>query len=529
MGFKEFAATGNRACVGLALAAGALCGCRSAPVQRGIAILIESPPDSLDNRLALTTAGQRIAQLISPGLVTFDDQSQPVPDLAESYRELDGQTIEFTLRDHLTFHDGAPLTSADVKSTFDGVGDATLGSPKAEKFDAIASVEAVDLRTVRFHLKRPYSPILAELSLSIVPSERARGEKARLQDRHPIGAGPFQFAAQPNDEQLELLPFDGYYGGKPRISRLTVRTVRDQTTRVLELMKGRADLVIGAVSPAVFPMLESNPSLGVVALPGSAYAYLGLNVHQGPLADVRVRRAICSALDVRPIIDTKFHGLAQPATGMLPKAHWAYSPTAGCHRDLKLAAQLLDEAGYWSAAPGSAVPPAQSAKPRLRISMKTSTDRFRKSIALIFKEQLAEAGIDVEIRSLEFGTFYNDVRKGNFELFSLMWSSVIEPDLLRWAFSARNIPDAANHFGGLNRTGYSNPAIEPLLDQATRGSPEQRRAIYARVLEILDADLPYIPLWHESSPAVVSSRLQDFVPSAHGFFSPLAKAREAAE
>jgi peptide/nickel transport system substrate-binding protein len=159
--------------------------------------------------------------------------------------------------------------------------------------------------------------------------------------------------------------------------------------------------------------------------------------------------------------------------------------------------------------------------------LKTSTDRFRKSIALIFQQQLAEAGIDVELRTLEFGTFFNDVRKGNFELFSLVWSSVIEPDLMRWAFSVRNIPGPENNFGGFNRTAYFNPRLEPLLDQATRVPTEDRKAIYAQALALLDGDLPYVPLWHESTPAVVSSRLQDFVPSAHGFWRPLAQAREA--
>jgi peptide/nickel transport system substrate-binding protein len=509
--------------IGLALAGAVLCGCRSDPPRSGIAVLIESPPDSLDERLALTTAGQRIAQLITPGLITFDDQGQPIPDLAASYRPLDAQTIEFTLRSGLTFHDGAPLTSADVKATFEGISDPLLASPKVEKFEAIASIEAVDPLTARVHLKRAYSPILAELSgLGIVPTSRARGPAARLQDRAPIGAGPFRIVGQPDEELIELLPFDGYYGGKPRISKLTLRTVRDQTTRVLELLKGRADLVLGSLSPAVFPSLQSNPALRVLARPGSAYAYLGLNVRQGPLADVRVRRAICHAIDVRPIIEAKFHGLAEPATGMLPKDHWAYAPTPGCQRDLQLAAKLLDEAGYQSA--GAAV---DLRKPRLHLSLKTSTDRFRKSIALIFQQQLAEAGIEVELRTLESGTFFNDVRKGNFELFSLVWSSVIEPDLMRWAFSIRNVPGPENNFGGLNRTGYGNPRLEPMLEEAARVPRQERKRIYAQALAILDADLPYIPLWHESSPAVVSSRLQDFEPSAHGFFRPLGRAREA--
>jgi peptide/nickel transport system substrate-binding protein len=119
------------------------------------------------------------------------------------------------------------------------------------------------------------------------------------------------------------------------------------------------------------------------------------------------------------------------------------------------------------------------------------------------------------------------VRKGNFELASLFWSSVIEPDLLRWVFASANIPSPENSFGGQNRTGYHNVRLDALLDRATVVEPEARKAPYAEALAQIDADLPYIPLWHESSLAIVSSHLADFEPSPQGFLQPLAKAREA--
>lgn len=493
-----------------------LCGCRPEPSRSGIVVLVESLPDSLDARLALTTVGQRIAQLISPGLITFDEESRPVGDLAREYRLVDSRTLEFTLREHLTFHDGSPLTSEDVKATFDGLIQRTVPSPRADKLEAIERIEALGPLGIRIHLKRPYAPMLSELSLGIVPSARALGPDAFKQDREPIGAGPFRFAAQPDEEHLLLLPFEGYYGGKPRIGQLLIRTVGDQTTRVLELLKGRADLTVGAVSPSLFPALAGEKRLRIRSRPGSAYAYLGLNVRSGPLADPRVRRAICHAIDVGPIIETKLHGYAEPATGMLPRSNWAYAKTPGCQWEPSRAIQLLQEAGYGS-----------SGKPRLHLTLKTSTDRFRKSIALVFQEQLALVGIDLEIRSLELGTFFNDVRKGNFELFALVWSSILEPDLLRWVFSSSNIPGPENAFGGLNRMGYRNERLDALLDRATRAARDERKALYAEALALIDADMPCIPLWHESQPAVLSARLEEFEPSAHGYLQPLAKSREA--
>jgi len=472
--------------------------------------------------------------LISPGLVTVDEAGQPMPDLARDYQLLDAQTLEFNLRQGLTFHDGTPLTSEDVKATFDGMISRAMPSPRSDKLEAVERIEVLGPLTLRIHLKRPYAPILAELSLGILPRARAVPPAALEQDRAPIGAGPFRFAGQPDEEHLMLLPFDGYYGGKPRISRLLIRTVRDQTTRVLELLKGRADLVVGAVSPSVFPSLEKNPRLQIRSRPGTAYAYLALNSRSGPLADVRIRRAICHAIDIQPIVEAKFHGFAEPATGMLPRSHWAYASTPGCRKDLALSTRLLEEAGYSSVptypeesgrdAPTSI---ADGRKPRLHLTLKVSTDRFRRSVALIFQDQLAQVGIQLEIRAFELGTFFNDVRKGNFELASLVWSSVIEPDLLRWAFASANIPSPENSFGGQNRTGYHNVRLDALLDRATMLEPEARKAVYAEALALIDADLPYIPLWHESSLAIVSSHLADFEPSPQGFLQPLAKAREA--
>lgn len=507
----------RRAALTLALAV-MLAGCRAERPAEGITVLLESPPDTLDDRFSLAANGQRVAQLLAPGLVTFNDASEPTPALAESFRELSPTLVEFILRPGLTFHDGTLLTAEDVKATYDAVLSGALKSPRAERYEPIARVEVVDARTVRFHLKRPFSPLLAELSLSIVPAERAGPEGVAEQAAHPVGAGPFRFESQPDEEHLTLVPFAGYFGGAPAIPRLHFRVVRDETTRVLELLKGRADVVFNAVSPAVLPLLRREPSLRVLSRPGTGYAYLGFNLRAGPLADARVRRALCHLIDVAPLVEHKFHGLAVPATGMLPRIHWAWAPSAGCPFNPAEAARLLDAAGYPD-------PDGSGGAPRLRLSLKTSTDRFRKSVALVLQEQLARGGVEVELRSLEFGTFFGDVRKGNFELFTLKWASVIEPDLLRGAFHSMYVPTAENHWGGLNRGALRDAALDEVLDRASRVPRAERLPLYAEASERLDTLLPYAPLWHESSVAVVSRRIEGFEPSAHGLFTPLARAR----
>ncbi len=180
------------------LAAVFSCACRSAARPPGITLLIESPPDSLDGQVALSANGERLAQLIAPGLLTFDDDGRPVPDLAAAFHWVDAQTLDVTLRPGLTFHDGSALTAEDAAASYESIRSGAVPSPKAAKLAALQSVEAAGPLLVRFHLRRPYAPLVSQLSLPVLPRGRS--------GHPPVGAGPFRFLAQPDDEHIELAP-----------------------------------------------------------------------------------------------------------------------------------------------------------------------------------------------------------------------------------------------------------------------------------------------------------------------------------
>ena len=508
-----------RTLLALGLAAAAIA-CRSPAREPGTAVvLLEGAPESLDRRFTLSANGQRVASLIAPGLVRIDASGQPVPDLAASIERLSPKRYRFTLRPGLTFHDGAPLTSRDVVYTFESLRDPDVGSPLGPRFDPIARVVAVDELTVEIEFHHAYAPALVDLNMGIVPARLADPAERPAFAERPIGAGPFRFVARPDEEHIVLAPNASYYGGRPAIERLEFTVVRDETTRLLALLHGDADLLQGAISPVLLPRLDRAEHLEVQTRPGVGYAYLGFNLRHPILADVRVRRAFAHAIDRDTIARYKFRGAAAPATGLLPAHHWAFAESDGYEHDPDRARALLDEAGYPD-------PDGDGPAKRFEITYKTSTDRFRKAVALVIAAQLEAVGIGVDLRAYEWGTFYGDVKRGRFEVITLKWLPVIDPHLMHWVFHSDSIPSEANDWVGGNRGAYRNPAVDRLLDEAAgESSVARRRALYGEVQIALARDLPYVPLWHEDTVAVVSTRLASFELSPFGFLYPLADAR----
>jgi peptide/nickel transport system substrate-binding protein len=506
---------------GALLAALFLVGCPRAELPADtVVLLVESPPETLDRRLALSSIAENVSgNLLEPGLMRVDDDGQPVPDLAEKVEQLDATTYRFTLRPGLRFHDGAPLRAADVVATFESLRDPRLASPLAVKYRGFTLTADGD-RVVRATLDQPYAPFLVDMGMGIVP---ARAQAAPGQDgfgRHPVGAGPFRFVSWLDDERLLLEANPDYYAGRPAIGHLLVKTVRDETTRVLELRSGKADIAINAISPPLLHELEGEPGLSILSAPGADTAYLMFQLDDPALRDVRVRRAVADAIDREALVRYKFFGHARLADSLLPPTNWAHS--AGLrpvHHDPAAARALLDEAGL----------PTRGDGPRLSLTYKTSTDRFRKSLALAIGQQLAEAGLDVRVQTLEFGTFFSDIRKGNFQLASLKWVPIVEPDLLYWIFDSASIPTPDNDYNGADRGRYRNPALDALLTAArAEASLAARARDYAKAQEILADELPYIVLWHEDSVAVVRSDLAGFHLSPFGYFGGLAQAHRTA-
>lgn len=501
-----------------------LCSCRGRVEEPGsVVVIIESSPNNLDLRVGADAQSERVGGLIFDALVKKDEHYELQPWLAESWEQSDPLTWVFHLRDGVRFHDGRPLEAEDVAYTIRSLIDGSLVTAKGGGFGAVDKVEAKDRLTVVVHMKRADAGLLFNVSDGLFGVvARGSGKDFGL---HPVGSGPFRFVSAVQDKEVIVVRNDDYWASKiepmqavpegtRRVERVLFEVVPDAITTALELKKGSADLASNVVTLDMVHALESAPNLKVESGAGSPVVYVTFNVTDPLLKDKRVRQAIACAMDRQAIVDAIWRGQARLADTLLPAGHWAAAGDAELAQyphDVARAQRLLEEAGFAVGKDGV----------RLRLTMKTSTDETTRLMVTVLQQQLRAAGIRLEIRSAEFGTFYADVTKGAFQMYALRWiGSNEDPDIFRYAYGSGSFPPK-----GGNRGRYSNARVDALLTEAAASSDRAaRRADYVEVQKILSEELPGIPLWYPNNEVIHTRRVEGVVPRGAGSFDFLREA-----
>lgn len=481
-------------CVTLSVATLPLAGCapgRAYPPDV-IVVAMANTPLNFDPRIGADEASQKIHQTIYNNLVRIDDDLRVVPELAESLTNPDPLTYIATIRRGIRFHDGSDLTAADVAYTFNSLLDPDFISAKKGAYRLVESVRAVDDYTVEFRLREPFGSFPINLVLGIVPD----GAGTDLAQR-PIGTGPYRFVSFAADDRVILEANADYYEGAPANAGLVMKMVPDDTMRGLELRKGSVDLVVNDLSPDIIRTLLEENRVEVETAPGVDYAYLGFNMREPLLRDARVRRAIGFAIDREAIVKYLRRDLARVATGVVPPLSWAYAgDQLAFTYDPAQARQLLDEAGFPD-------PDGPGGEPRLRLTLKTSTSETYRVQAAVIQRDLADVGIELELRSMEFATLFADIIRGNVQLYTLQWVGVTDPDMLRRVFHSAQVPPI-----GFNRGHYISSEVDALLDRATRSTDDdERRQLYGEVQRIVARDAPYVGLWYKTNVVVYQPEL----------------------
>jgi len=354
----------------------------------------------------------------------------------------------------------------------------------------------LDEQRMDFFLKRPDPLFPALLALEILPADLLGAGHAF--HRRPVGNGPFRLIDWPRPGELRLQRrLDGQV--------VDLIEVKDPGVRVMKLLRGEIDLLQSDLPPELFELLREYPSIRVAQSPGSNFSYIGFNLDDPQLSKPAVRRAIALAIDREAIIRHVLDGAARPAVALMHPGHWAGAPDLPpLRRDLQAARRLLAESGYDAGQP-------------LELEYKTSSDPFRVRLATIIQAQLQEAGIRVRVRSLDWGTFFADVKNGRFQMYSLTWVGVRTPDHFRYVFHSDSVPPL-----GANRGRYRSAEADALIDRAEAQADLKGQAgTYRQLQALLLRDMPYVPLWYEDQVMATRSGINHYLLSPDGAWDGL--------
>ncbi|MDZ4193170.1 MAG: ABC transporter substrate-binding protein [Pseudomonas sp.] len=496
-----------------------------------LVVCSEASPEGFDivQYTAATTA-DATAETLFERLVAFAPGStEIVPALAESWEIADdGLSYTFTLRKGVKFHANKDFTPSrtfnadDVLWSFQRQLDpvhpwhklSLRGFPYAEAMglaQLIERVEKLDEHRVRFVLKHPEAPFLANLAMgfaSIYSAEYAdhllaAGTPERL-NNVPIGTGPFIFERYAKDAQVRFRGNPDYWGGAPKVERLILAITPEPNVRQQRLKAGDCQIALYP-RPVDIPALKADPQLQILELDSLLTAYIGINTRHPPLDDVRVRQALNLAFDKAAYIRAQFgEGNATPAVAPYPVTLWGHDETLqDWPHDPERARQLLTEAGH---ADGFALsiwtrPGGGPTNPNPGIG------------AQMLQADLAAIGIRSDIRVFEWGELIKRAKNGEHDLVFMGWAGDNgDPD----NFLTPNLSCAAAE-SGENQAGWCDKAFDALITQARR-EPEQskRAALYRQALAIFHEQAPWIALAHPKQFAALRKGVEGFVLSPMG-------------
>lgn len=306
-------------------------------------------PTTLDPNYETLVMFAQISRNMFDGLFKLDDDMEVQPNLAEGYEQVDDLTYDITLRDDVTFHDGAAFTAADVLSTFDRIqNDEDLASKQRSYVANVASVEEVDEHTVRFTLAKPDAAFLKVLAtlIYITPKDAIAEAGDTAFGRAPIGTGPFKLDKWNDGDSVVLTANCDYYGDKPIPSAVEFRFISEPATQISSLQSGEIDIAT-AVTSDLAASVETSSEVEIRSVEGNQTNWISMNTKEGPFTDERVRQAMNYAVDKDALTEQLLGGYGTPAGQLYASSVFGSSSDIKAYPyDPERAKELLAEAGY---------------------------------------------------------------------------------------------------------------------------------------------------------------------------------------
>jgi len=466
-----------------------------------------------------------VAMRLTDALVQYDDQLQFQPLLAESWEfSAEDRTITFRLRQGVRWHDGEPVTSADVLFTINKLREPeTENRTWAPDLRSLTRLEAPDDYTVVATYSEINADALSGWRTPILPEHVASLDQDLFNGgfaRHPIGCGPFKFVSYVRGQEIVLEANDDYWAGRPEIDRLEIKIFADQQTAYQALMTG--DLHIMVMSSNLWRQLdESDDAERFVRTSYKRYAawVLGWNQLSPYFDDARVRRALVHALDRETFIDSVVEGMAHlGATTFPPASAWADPALAPLGFDPVEARRLLEEAG-WVDTDGDGVRERDGVKFSITLLVAKGPQQLTEWMAAWQQQSWADVGVDTTIDRIEFQAFRERRKERKFHVLGQSFHFT-DPDMTGLYHS--NEADAGYNFWGVD-----DPEIDALLDTVrTTFDPEPRLAGMHRLQRLLDEQQPVTALFFFDAPLVYDKRLDGVRPSPLGYANTIHGPRE---
>ena len=504
---------------GAALTMSLACRARTGAVAPSNDLLIvgyDREPDTL-NRFS-THILEDIQTCIVEGLTTTDEHMRVVPLLAAEVPTIEnggvrlrgdgGMDVTWRLRPGVKWHDGQPFTSADIQFTVDAINDPGYNPESTDGFDRITSVDTPDPLTAVVHYKEIYAPYDIQFIRGALPKHVLQGrdiDRAQDYNRNPLGTGPYHLVEWKAGEYIRLERVPHYWRGDdyPKIRRLLFTFIQNTNTRINQLKSGEVH-VVALVPWDKYREIADLKSVVIVKTPGNAYEHVTLNQRRfPPFADVRVRRALISALDRDSYVRTILDGLAPVADGPIQPVSWAHSDRVTRYPfDPARARALLDDAGWTPGTDGI----RERAGARLSFTLITQAGyAIRENVAQAIERQLRDVGVDVKVE-LHDGTAISAIWfDGRFEAMLHWWQMPSDPELTTF-FAADRTPPA-----GRNINYFRDEELTRLLYASDRTVDRAaRKALLDRAQAILSEQVPEIPLYTVTRLDAVPAALVNF-------------------
>lgn len=461
-------------------------------------LIVASSADitSLDPHGENDQPSARVRVQIYDTLVWSDEDMNLQPGLAEKWEQVDETTYIFYLRKGVKFHNGEPLTAEDVKFTLDRLKDPATAAAGAFIVGAISEVNVIDEHTVEIKTAQPFAPLIAHLSHSVTSILNKKAVTEAGDDYGTlvaVGTGPYIFESWVQGSHLTLVKNKDYWKGEPKADRITFRFIPENSVRAIEVETGGVDIAYD-LDPVDVKRLQGNSKVKLSQYDSFSTTYIGMNATKPPFDNPLVRKAINHAVDKEAAIDVIYSGQAIANAGPIGPRVWGYNPNLKPYEyDPALAKALLAEAGYPNG---------------FKTTIWTNENALRIQVAELFQADLAQVGIDVEIKVLPWATYLEETGKGNHDMFILGWSTVTgDADYGLYALFH------TSQFGSAgNRTFWGTEEIDKLLDLGRQTiDPEERLAAYWEAQEKIVDGAPWVFLFSQSYVDGMRSNIEGFV------------------